>query len=48
MRDTFAHDAVLALAPGADERAPGAAITVALCGHWDHEHAQRLASNDGV
>ncbi len=21
---------------GADERAPGAAVTVALCGHWEH------------
>lgn len=23
--------------PEADERAPGAAVTVALCGHWEHE-----------
>lgn len=23
--------------PGADEAAPGAAVTVALCGHWDHQ-----------
>lgn len=23
--------------PGADERAPGAAVAVALCGYWDHE-----------
>ena len=23
--------------PEADERAPGAAVAVALCGHWDHE-----------
>ena len=22
---------------GYDERAPGGAVTVALCGHWDHE-----------
>jgi hypothetical protein len=22
--------------PGGDMRAPGAAITVALCGHWEH------------
>ena len=24
------------LEPGSDERAPGGAVTVALCGHWDH------------
>jgi hypothetical protein len=37
VRAAFAHDAVLRLAPGADSRAPGGAITVELCGHWDHE-----------
>ena len=29
--------------PDADLRAPGAAITVALCGHWDHEPPCPLA-----
>ncbi len=29
------------LAPGGDERAVGGAITVALCGHWEHEGACR-------
>ena len=24
------------LETGADERAPGGAVTVSLCGHWDH------------
>lgn len=37
MRQAFAHDAVLELADGADERAPGGAVTVALCGALDHE-----------
>ena len=37
MRQAFAHDAVLRMAPNADTRAPGAAVTLALCGHWDHE-----------
>ena len=27
----------IALASGADPRGPGGAVTVALCGHWDHE-----------
>ncbi|WP_116104128.1 hypothetical protein [Amycolatopsis thermalba] len=43
MRQVFAHDAVLGMAPGADERAPGAAVTVALCGHWEHEPPCPLA-----
>ena len=33
----FVHEARIELADGADPRAPGGAITVALCGHWDHE-----------
>ena len=33
----FIHEATVQLAEGADPRAPGGAITVALCGHWDHE-----------
>lgn len=36
MRTAFAHDAVLLLAPDGDSRAPGAAITRALCGNWEH------------
>jgi hypothetical protein len=30
------HRAVLSLSPGADRRAPGGAVTVALCGSWEH------------
>jgi hypothetical protein len=37
MRQAFAHEAVLIMEPGADTRAPGAAVAVALCGHWDHQ-----------
>jgi hypothetical protein len=36
-RAAYAHDAVVILDPGGDVRAPGGAITVALCGHWDHQ-----------
>jgi hypothetical protein len=42
-RTPFAHDAVLAMDPGQDDSAPGAAITVALCGSWDHEPPCPLA-----
>jgi hypothetical protein len=36
MRVPFAQDVVLSLAPEADIRAPGGAITAELCGHWEH------------
>jgi hypothetical protein len=42
-RRAFAHDAVLALEAGGDERVPGGAITVALCGSWSHEPPCPLA-----
>ncbi|MGH3930630.1 MAG: hypothetical protein ACRDTF_11710 [Pseudonocardiaceae bacterium] len=43
MHAAFAHDATLRMAHGADIRAPGAAITVALCGHWEHDPPCPLA-----
>jgi hypothetical protein len=36
VRRAYAHDAVVALQPGGSANAPGGAITIALCGHWDH------------
>ena len=36
-RRAFAFDAVLEMEPGTDTRAPGGAVTVALCGAWDHD-----------
>jgi hypothetical protein len=43
MRRAFAHDVVVAMADDGDIRAPGAAITVALCGHWEHRPPCPLA-----
>jgi hypothetical protein len=43
MRMAFAQEAVLAMDPLADVRAPGAAVTIALCGHWDHNPPCPLA-----
>jgi hypothetical protein len=43
MREAYAHDAVVAMPPDGDLAAPGAAITVALCGHWEHEGPCPLA-----
>jgi hypothetical protein len=42
-RAAYAHDAVVVLESGGDSRAPGGAITVALCGHWGHEPPCPLA-----
>jgi len=36
MRHAYAHDAVVRLDPDGDPAAPGGAITIALCGHWEH------------
>jgi hypothetical protein len=35
-RQAYAHDAVVAMQPDGSPNALGGAITVALCGHWDH------------
>jgi hypothetical protein len=43
VRQAFVHDAVVGMEAGGDVRAPGAAITVALCGHWEHEPPCPLA-----
>ena len=50
----YVHDATVHLAEGADPRAVGGAITVALCGTWDHEppcrwphHTDIAAAGDG-
>ena len=43
MAAAFAHDAVLTMVGDGDPRAPGAAITVALCGHWEHDPPCPLA-----
>ncbi|ADP79508.1 hypothetical protein [Pseudofrankia inefficax] len=38
-RSGFVYEAWVRLAAGADSRALGGAVTVALCGHWEHEGA---------
>ncbi len=45
MRAAFAHDAVLVMGPEADLRAPGGAVTTALCGHWEHVPPCPLAAH---
>ena len=48
MRTGFVHEALLELAPDSDERGPGAAVTVALCGHWEHEGPCRWPHHTAV
>ena len=43
LREAFAHEAVLVMDADADLRAPGAAVTVELCGGWEHEPPCPLA-----
>lgn len=52
-REQYAHEAELELDPGVELTAVGAAVTVALCGHWEHEGPCRWPNNhdwdaDGV
>ena len=42
------HQADIAFAPGADTRAPGGAVTTALCGSWDHEGSCRWPHQTSV
>jgi hypothetical protein len=42
------YEAELTLAPGADPRAPGGAVTRALCGHWHHEGPCRWPHNSEI
>ncbi|MFW3169583.1 hypothetical protein [Geodermatophilus sp. CPCC 206100] len=44
-RRGYAHAALLALPRDADDRAPGGAVTLALCGSWDHEPPCPLAAH---
>lgn len=37
MKEAFVHCARVILQPEADPAAPGGAVTMALCGSWDHE-----------
>ena len=41
-------EAELALGPATDPAAVGAAVTVELCGHWEHDGACRWPHNSSV
>jgi hypothetical protein len=43
MRTAFAHEAEVSMTPDADPAEVGAAITTAVCGHWEHDPPCPLA-----
>lgn len=45
-RLAFVHEAELRLERGTDPAAVGAAVTSALCGHWEHEGPCRWPHNN--
>jgi hypothetical protein len=47
-RETFVHEADLQLDDGTDPAAAGAAVTTALCGHWEHEGPCRWPHNNEI
>lgn len=44
----FVVEADLALRPETDPRAPGGAVTTALCGHWEHDGPCRWPHNSHI
>jgi hypothetical protein len=45
-RESFVHEARLQMGDGVDPAAPGAAVTIALCGSCDHEGPCRWPHNN--
>ena len=48
VRIAFVHEADLKLEPGTDPAAVGAAVTTALCGHWEHDGPCRWPHNNAT
>ena len=46
--EAIAVDVDLELQPGVDTRAPGGAVTVELCGHWEHDGPCRWPHNSRI
>jgi hypothetical protein len=47
-REALVHEADLRLGDETDPAAPGAAVTTALCGHWEHEGPCRWPHNNSL
>lgn len=48
MREAYVHTAMVELDLDGDPAAPGGAITVELCGHWEHEGVCRWPHQTAV
>ena len=48
LRGPYVHEATLRLATGLDPAAVGAAVTVELCGDWEHEGGCRWPHNNEI
>jgi hypothetical protein len=46
--EAFAVGALIELADGTDPAAVGAAVTAALCGHWEHDGPCRWPHNNAI
>ena len=46
--DALVHEATLDFEPETDPRAPGGAVTSALCGHWEHEGSCRWPHHTSI
>ena len=44
----YVHEATIVLDQGTNPAAVGAAVTVALCGHWEHEGPCRWPHNNQI
>jgi hypothetical protein len=47
-RNAYVHEAILTLDAACDPRAVGAAVTSALCGHWEHDGPCRWPHNNDI
>lgn len=47
-REAYVHEAELRLDEGIDPAVPGAAVTTALCGHWEHDGPCRWPHNNDI
>ncbi|MDQ1520271.1 MAG: hypothetical protein QOI55_1344 [Actinomycetota bacterium] len=47
-REPYVQEVELALAPATDSAAPGGAVTVELCGHWEYSGACRWPHNNTI
>jgi hypothetical protein len=48
MTQAYVHEATVIVSEGTNPAAVGAAVTVALCGHWEHDGPCRWPHNNQI